>query len=393
MLFWLWLLTIASAVIWLVVYIRMRFIVAAFPALDSSTRLPPPASGWPFLSVVVPARNEERDVEACLQSLARQDYPAFEIIFVNDESTDRTLEKARKALQDVPYGKVLDGKPRPTSQWVGKNWALVQGVAEARGEWLVFIDSDVEHHPQALKQATAMAIEMRLDALSLMPAIECFSIWERIIMPLFALLSTLVEPLDRVNHPDKGCSRMSGAFILIQKNIYAAAGGHEAISDQILEDMALARNLKKQQRNIRITWTHDLTSTRMYDSFRDLWMGLTRLSFPMMKYSLFFLLVSWSAAVLGTLMPWIAMAAGFPLAFRNDSEIALGLGVAGLALCLGMPLVLGKICKVLKVSSLYALLIPIATVVYCLAGTYSACRHYTGRGVGWKQRFYQKPAS
>ncbi|HBA84845.1 MAG TPA: hypothetical protein DCZ95_12190 [Verrucomicrobia bacterium] len=378
---------VCSLAVWVIVGIRMHFIEGTFPPLSAESRMEEPYQGWPFVSVLVPGRNEERDVEACLASLAAQDYPAYELIFIDDESTDRTLELARRTLEPHPFARTIAGRPRPTGTWVGKSWALVQGVEEAKGDWLLFIDSDVVHHPLAMRKAMSMAIQMHVDALSIMPAIECVSFWEKIIMPLFALLSTLVEPMDRANHPDKRGSRLSGAFILIKRKVYEAAGGHRAISDQILEDMALARNLKKQERNIWLTYTTDLARTRMYDTFHDLWLGLNRLSFPMMKYSLLFLGAAWLAALVGALTPWLAIGAG--LAIRAQYPV-LGLIflLSGTAICAAIPLVLTKLFRVLKVSRGYAWLLPMAALVYCLAGTSSALRHYTGKGLGWKQRTY-----
>ena len=382
------LLLAVSATVWLVVGVRMRRIEGSWPALDAATALPEPSSGWPFLSVIVPARNEELDVESCLASLRDQDYPNFELIFVDDESTDYTLERARTILGARSRCRVIAGRPRPDPQWVGKNWALVQGVAEASGDWLTFVDADVVHHPKTLRQAVALAFHMRVDTLSLMPAIACVSFWEKIIMPLFALLSALVEPLDRVNHPDKNSSRLSGAFILIRRPVYETAGGHRAISNQILEDMALGRRLKQSGCKLWLTYTHDLTRTRMFDSFHDLWLGLTRLSFPMMEYSLGYLGVSWMGALFACLTPWAAVGMG-------AVQIALGhvlhgafCILAGAAICLAMTAVLKRVCVVLKVSRWYALWLPFGALVYCLAGTHSALRHYAGHGVGWKQRLY-----
>jgi chlorobactene glucosyltransferase len=380
-------LVLCSIAVWLVIGVRMHFIEGTFPPLNSASRMEEPYQGWPFVSVIVPGRNEERDVKACLESLATQDYPNYELIFVDDESTDRTLVIAQTTLEKYSFARAIAGSPRPTGKWIGKSWALVQGVEAAKGDWLLFIDSDVVHHPQAIRKAMAMAIQMHVDALSIMPAIECVSFWEKIIMPLFALLSTLVEPMDRANHPDKHGSRLSGAFILIKRKIYEEAGGHRAISDQILEDMALAQNLKKQERNIWLTYTTDLARTRMYDSFRDLWLGLNRLSFPMMKYSLLFLAASWVALVIGALAPWLAIGLGLVLLSTHPILGSLLL-LAGFSICMSIPVMLTKLFRVLKVSRAYAWLLPMAALVYCLAGTSSAFRHYTGRGLGWKQRTY-----
>lgn len=381
-----------SALLWLVVYYRIRRLEKVIVPLDAEPLLDAPPDGWPRLSVIVPARNEERDVGACLTSLAAQDYPCWELIFVDDESTDRTLEQARQALAGGPPSRVLAGRPRPAGSWVGKNWALVQGAAEARGDWLLFIDAAIVHHPAALRQGVALARQLNVDALSIMPAIECHSRWERVIMPLFALLSALVAPADRANQPGLQGSRLAGAFILVRRAAYEAVGGHGAIANQILEDMALARRLKHQGFSIWLTYTHDLTRTRMYDTFNDLWAGLTRLSFPMMNYRPALLLAAWLAAFFGTLVPWLALAGGLTAALLGHPG-GLGTALAGLAVCACSPRIMRKVFRLLNVSRLYAWLLPLAAHVYCLAATWSALRHYSGRGVGWKQRVYRRGAS
>ncbi len=388
----LWLSLAGSTGLWLLVLVRMRFLEQMFPALDAATPLEEPYGEWPFVSVIVPARNEERDVVACLDSLARQDYPAYELIFVDDESTDRTAVLAERALKACAGARIIRGRPRPSAAWVGKSWALTQGSAEARGTWLLFIDADVVHHPLAIRQAVAMAIQVHADALSILPAIECRSFWEKTVMPLFALLSALVAPMDRANHPEKRSSRLSGAFILIRRAVYESTGGHRAVADQVLEDMALAQVLKRAQRQVWLTYTHDLAHTRMYDRFRDLWAGLIRLSFPIMNYSLGLLLCAYLAAFVGALTPWLALAVGAWGIIQGMPGGWPMFGL-GLTLCAGSPLVLKKIFVVLKVPRAYAWCFPLAAAIYCLAGTVSAWRHFTGRGLDWKQRLYRPGAA
>lgn len=376
------------AALWILVHYRIRFLEREFPSLDADTRVSDPVGGWPLISLLVPARNEERDVAACLASLASQDYPSFELIFVDDESTDRTLALAHSALDGKPHCRVIAGKPRPDTRWVGKSWALVQGLDHARGDWLLFIDSDVVHHPSAVRKAMAMATEQGADAFSIMPAIECRSFWEKIIMPLFALLSGLVAPLDRANRPEKRGSRLSGAFILVRRAAYESCGGHAAMREQILEDMALARRLKGKGHLLWLTYTHDLTRTRMYDNFRDLWAGLGRLSFPMLNYSLARLLLAYLAAIVGTLAPWIGILAGALWLGQGDrvhGGLFLGTGVV---LQLYILHVLKKVFEILRQPRIYGWFLALASSIYCLAATASALRHVTGRGLGWKQRTY-----
>ncbi len=388
MIFVIWISLASSIVLWVAIYVRIRRQEQKIPALDSTTELPDPPGGWPALSVIIPARNEEREIARTLDSLICQDYPKFELILVDDQSTDATARIAREILQGFPSGKIISGTPRPDDHWIGKSWALVQGVQQAKEDWLLFIDADVVHHPQAFKKGVAMAAQLNVDALSIMPSIDCRSFWEKCVMPLFALLSALLEPLDKTNHPEKSASRLSGAFILIKRSIYEAAGGHTAVKDQILEDMALAENLKKQGSRIWLTYTPDLTCTRMYDNFGDLWAGLTRLSFTMLNYSVPYLCLAFLAAFLGTLVPWISLLWGIEMMWHG-SMIGIAVTAGGLGLLLFMRNALAKIFKVVKIHPSYAWLLPIATALYCLAATRAAYRHFAGQGLVWKQRLYQ----
>ena len=379
----LWITWGVSVILWIVVYFRLRFFEKNIASLDSTSELPDPPGGWPFISVIVPARNEEKIAGECLAALAAQDYPGFEIIFVNDQSTDSTLAVAKDALKDCRFGRIIDGATAPVGEpWVGKSWALMQGVEKAKGEWLLFIDADVVHHPLTLKKAAAKAAELGVDALSIFPTIDCRSFWEKMIMPLFATLSVLVEPLDSASHPEKRAARLCGAFILINRGVYQSAGTHAAVRDRILEDMALAQILKKQGRRIWLTYTRDLGRTRMYEHFRELWHGLSRLSLPLLRYSIPLLAIAWMAAIVGTLIPWIAAAVGVCAA---DWPLCS----AGVALCIFTRRAIQPVFTVVKTPSQYAWLLPLAAALYCLAATRAAFRHFTGRGLAWKKREYQ----
>ena len=378
-----WIVWGISAALWLVVYFRLRFFEKNIPSLDSTSELSDPPGGWPFISIIVPARNEEKIVGECLAALAAQDYPGFEIIFINDQSTDSTLAVAKHALKDCPFGRVIDGAAQPIGEtWIGKSWALMQGVQHAKGDWLLFIDADVVHHPLTLRKAAAKALELGVDALSMFPTIHCRSFWEKLIMPLFATLSVLVEPLDSASHPEKRAARLCGAFILVKRSVYESAGTHTAVRDRILEDMALAQILKKQGRRIWLTYTRDLGRTRMYEHFQELWHGLSRLSLPLLRYSVPLLMMAWISAILFTLVPWISVIAGL---CRFDGPLA----IAGVALCVFSRRAIQPVFTVVKTPSPYAWLLPLAAILYCLAATRAAFRHFTGRGLAWKNQTYR----
>ena len=297
----------------------------------------------------------------------------------NDDTGRLALEigRGRAGFQ------LVRGAPRPHDGWTGKNWALVQGAARARGDWLLLADADVTLHPAALKQAMADALARNVSALSILPALECETFPEKTLMPLFALLSALIEPMDAAGCPDSPAARLSGAFLLVRRSDYEAVGGHETVAGALIEDLALARVFKQRGLPLRLTWTHDLVRTRMYSSFSGLWGGLTRLSFPTMNYSTPRLLAAWLAILWGPLAPWMALAIG---CLQSSWAVI----AAALALCAWIPAILRPLLVLLRVPRRYAWLLQAAALFFGCAATASAWRHATGRGFAWKGRRYRQ---
>ncbi len=234
-------------------------------------------SDLPFLSIIVPARNEARQIEGCIRTLLAQRYPTFEVIVVDDESTDEThaiLEGI--AAQDARL-RVLRGAPLPAG-WVGKPWALVQGERAARGEWFLCTDADTIHHPLAASSAVQAALERGVDALSLLTTQEMKSFVERALMP--GILWTIVlatGPLSSVSDPRKRAAIFNGQYLLLSRALYEATDGHAYVANEIAEDLEFARRLKRDGRfPIALMGANNLVSTRMYRSFNEIWGGFVK---------------------------------------------------------------------------------------------------------------------
>lgn len=225
----------------------------------------------PVVSIIVPARNEEASVGLCLASLLNQSGISYEIIVVNDHSTDHTREIAES------YGSVnvIDADPLPPG-WTGKSHALCCGVRIARGDWFLFTDADTEHRPSSLRRAVEEAERHSADLLSYSPQQEVHSVWERSLMPvIFAELWRVYTPR-KVRDPKSSVVAANGQYILIRRSIYEAIGGHEAVRDSLLEDVELARRAKRSGATIRFRYGRDAVKTRMYRSFRQMWEGWTK---------------------------------------------------------------------------------------------------------------------
>lgn len=383
-----WIPLALSGALWLGIAIRLvGFRRRAVPMyLDANTPAPALTGSPPRVSVLVPAREEQKDIGPCLRSIAAQDLPPGELIVVDDESTDLTAAEARRALSGMPGAIVLDGGPRPDGEmWAGKTWALEQAWHRATGDWLWFSDADVILHPAALRQALQEAGASHADALSLMPVIDCRSAWERMLMPLFATLAALMEPLDRASRSDHSSARLCGAFILMRRDAYEAAGTHRAIRAELLEDMALAGRLKRCGRQVRLLYTHDLVRTRMYDSFGGAWEGLTRFGYPMLKRSPLALTAAIGATVVGAWVPWMGLGVG-TAALASGRIAGLGPALVSAGLIAVAPWAMTDCCRLLRVPRLYALLLPFSAGFITAAAAWSAFCHHTGRHVPWKGR-------
>jgi glycosyltransferase involved in cell wall biosynthesis len=233
----------------------------------------PPASARPAVSVIVPARNEEACLAACLQSLLAQDAVPLEIIVVDDQSTDRTRAIAssfpRDRVQVIAAGEVPPG-------WTGKNNAVTAGSKAARGEWLLFTDADTIHRPGSLARSLEEAKRQHAALLSYSPEQIVKSFWEKAVMPvIFAELAASFRP-SQVSDPNSPAAAANGQYILITREAYDAVGGHAAIAASLLEDVALARAVKRSGRKIFFRYGGDAVQTRMYRSFAQLREGWTK---------------------------------------------------------------------------------------------------------------------
>ena len=231
-----------------------------------------PLKHAPRVSVCVPARNEERGIEACLTSLLQQDYPHFEVIAVDDNSTDGTGAIIdRLAAQDA---RLIAVKSPPLPEgWYGKPHALHQAVQRASGDLLVFTDADPVFEPSALASAVFTMETRKVDLLTLMPASVFGSFWERVVQPVVFGFIAAKTRFKKVNSSEHKEAMGFGAFIMIRREVYARIGGHEALRQAILEDIGIARLAKKVGAACLVADAKPLFSIRMYHSLREIWVG------------------------------------------------------------------------------------------------------------------------
>ena len=238
----------------------------------------------PLVSVCVPARDEERGIRACLKSLLEQDYPEFEVIVVNDHSTDHTGELIHELAGNNPRLIPLDGEDLPKG-WLGKPFALHQAFQKAKGEILLFTDADPVFEPNALRTAVFTMQERKLDALTLMPKAEFGSFWEKAVQPvIFGFIGSLTR-FGKVNSQDQKSAMGFGAFLMFKRSAYESIGGHEGGKADVLEDVLIAKRLKKAGFKLLVADAKRLFSIRMYYGLREIWIGWRKNMFMAMKRS------------------------------------------------------------------------------------------------------------
>jgi glycosyltransferase involved in cell wall biosynthesis len=268
---WLLLLTSLAAVVWPAVavgaYASYRRCHSVVPErhFDSDPRL------RPRVTVIVPARNEEGDLEATVRSVLAQDGVELEVIVINDHSTDGTGAIIDRLAAEDPRVRPMHNPP-PRKGWLGKANAMAHGAAAAMGDYIVFTDADITHKPGCCLAAVREMQDHQLALLSMMPLFIWETIWENAAAPAFLLAMTnfLSGP---IHDPDSEDALAIGAFIMVDADTYRAVGGHEAIRGEMLDDVMLARHFKLRGKRVAFRVAPQCLSVRMYNSARSVFYG------------------------------------------------------------------------------------------------------------------------
>jgi chlorobactene glucosyltransferase len=342
----------------------------------------------PLISVCIPARNEERNIRACLESVLAQDYPAVEVIVLDDRSVDGTSEILDQ-FTAANFRKV-SGSDLPPG-WAGKPHALYQASAAARGEWLCFVDADTFLSPNALSACYNKAIETKADMFTIMTFQVLGSFWEKVVMPLVMTALSVGFSPRKVNDPGRRDAIANGQFILIKRSVYDAIGGHESVKDQIVEDKAISELIKWSGFRLIVADGRQVARTRMYTSLPDMWEGWTkniylglRDSAGLLWLGVFGALVSLLAAVFVPIWPLL----GFFWLQTNGGWMAVIVLLQSLFFWGYLIHVRAGVARAMDISSAYAITTAIGAAVFAAMMITSAFRVLSGRGVSWKGRNY-----
>jgi chlorobactene glucosyltransferase len=342
------------------------------------------AHGLPSVSILVPARNEEKCIEGCIQSLVELDYPAFEVIALDDQSSDGTLSILEHIAIDQPRLKVLKGTPTPEGM-SGKNWACAQLADQSQGDLLLFTDADTLFIPDSLRVIVTNMLNQQADLLTGFPRQHVETWGERLLVPFFSWAVLCFIPLwlaYRLRVPL--LSSAVGQMLIFRRDAYERIGGHAKLGTVIVEDLALARRIKAAGLCWRVMRVTDLISCRMYQGSREAFDGFTKNLFAFFDFHLLVFLF---------VFIWLAMLFLEPLFVFAALILGLAPGavLSELVICIGLSLLIWVIPYLeLGVPVRLGFIYPITILANEAAAFQSLRLSLTGR-LSWKGRPLARP--
>jgi hopene-associated glycosyltransferase HpnB len=337
-------------------------------------------SAWPAVTAVIPARDEAATIGRTVQSLLAQDYPGLAIVLVDDGSSDGTAAVAEQAAAGGGLT-VLKGELLPAG-WTGKVWAQKQGIATALANaprYLLLTDADIVYAPGALKRLVARAEHGRYALTSLMVKLRCESFAERAFIPAFVFFFQMLYPFAWVGRTDHATAAAAGGCMLARADVLEESGGLDRIRDALIDDCALARQLKAEG-PIWLGLTERVRSVRAYDRLDAIRRMVTRSAYAQLGYSPLQLI----GTVAGMALTFLAA----PLLTIFSSGTAEVMGVAAWAM---MAVALQPTLRMYRLNPLWGLALPLIAFVYTIWTIESALQYMRGRGGQWKGRVQASP--
>ena len=344
---------------------------------------------FPMVSIIVPARNEERYIRKCVDSLVKQDYHDFEIILVNDESSDKTLEIMNEYQNSYSTIKVLNVN-RPDDDWTGKNWACYQGYLISKGDLLLFTDADSYHSENTMSLVVQNIKHYRLDAITVMPRLLCNDFFTKVTLPLLTIfMHTRFSPL-KVNDAKSKLGYFFGSYFLIKRDTYEQVGSHASVKHEIIEDGALGKKVKEGNFKMRMVRGESYVQTIWARNASELSKAIDRLVIPMfmenrLKLSLlsivlFFLLI----------FPFLIVSLSLTLSIIHPYVLNfLILLLAGITLVILFLANLIQITMTLFLNKFYSLGLIIGATIIVSRFISSLIRSNRISIVNWRDRIYR----
>jgi hopene-associated glycosyltransferase HpnB len=356
---------------------------------------------WPSVCVVVPARDEAPVLPAALPSLLLQDYPGrAEIFLVDDDSSDGTGDLARELARRHGGLPLTVGSPgEPPAGWTGKLWAVRHGIGLARvrdPEYLLLTDADIAHAPDSLRELVAAARSGGYDVVSQMARLRVESVWERFVVPAFVYFFAQLYPFRRIAAAGRTAAA-AGGCVLLRAQTAQRARIPDAIRHAVIDDVALARAVKRGGGRVWLGLAERVDSVRPYPRLHDLWRMVSRSAYAQLRHSPLLLAGTVAGLALVYLVPPVAVLSGLgarPPPAGGPGGVAGGSTPAAVLGGIAWLVMAGTYVPMLRYyrQPLWlAPLLPFTAFLYLLMTVDSAVQHYRGRGAAWKGRTYARP--
>ena len=349
------------------------------PSIDS--KIPRNA---PMVSILIPARNEEEKIAKCLESLCKQDYPGYEILVLDDNSTDDTAAVVQKLASVNKCLRLISGAPLAAG-WSGKNYACYQLAKEAKGDWLLFVDADTIHAPYMLRGVMALAIELNTSLLSGFPRQVADTPVMKLFTPTWYFILMAWCPLWFMQNSKKNMPSIAiGQFMLFSKREYWRIGGHESVKSKVLEDIWLGIEVNKHGGKHIAVDLSDVVYCKMYDNFKGIWNGLTRSVYAISEISVIALVFLIIFACMCFLLPFYSLWHEFSLS--NGSNILTAIIIIQIATIYLMRRLSDRRFDNNSIISVVLHPVGILFLVFVVAN--AILRKIAGTGISWKERLY-----
>jgi len=376
----------------LILQLGLQRVFSVAPKLQAPSDAPLPSTSF---SVVIPAYNEAANIADCLSAVLNSEIPcsSWQVLVVDDDSSDATADLAMRTVaehgQSAADVQLVQAGPRPEGErWVGKNWACTRAMEQVSSSWVLFIDADVRLKPDALRRALAQAIDEQADLFSLAPRLVCGCLAEWMVQPIMASLLGLGFPIVAANDPASPVAFAAGPFMLFRRSTYEAIGGHRALADEVVEDLALARRIKSEGYRLRYLLGVDALDLRMYADLPSLWEGWTKNWFLGLDRDPFRALGAAAVVVLMFSSPWLLAPAAVVLRMVLPQQA----GVWSALLALALLAIVQQL--VLRLWNRHRFAVPLTHwwlmgaggLLVGGIGPVSVWKTLTGRGWTWKGR-------
>ncbi len=362
--------------------------------LPTQLENPPRSSNAPLVSIIVPARDEESNIRRCVESLLEQDYDNYEVIVVNDGSTDGTACILDELVASHPHAHrlyVLQLRDELPEGWAGKPHAIHMGAQEAQGAWLLLTDADTWHAPNALRSSLTQAIQEQADLFTLGSTQELPTFWDKVMMPMAYLGINMLYPPKLVNDPRSKVAVANGQYILIRRTVYTALGGYARpeLKHTLLDDRDLAYIVKEHGYKLRFVDGRGLVSVHMYHGLKEIWRGWRKNAYLGNRGGIVFFGLELIGLPMVSIVPFLLPL--FSSLISRQPNSRLRSTETRIATTLELSSVLAYrawLNRQLRVSWLYGLSHPLAGLIFEGILAQSAWRILTRSGVDWRGRYY-----